>query len=158
MQKHGKKSQLIYYLLFGFIGLALFYFVIKDQGTSNLIESIKEVNYWWALPISFISISNYIIRSLRWQQLLKTMGYRPGLTNAFNALMFGYMVNYAVPRMGEITRCLALKKGASIPFNASFGTVITERIIDVLCLLVVCIISVFWAYDDLARFTFFFMI
>jgi len=157
-RKYGKKNQLVYYFIFGIIGIALFYFVIKDQGTSNLINSLKEVNYWWALPIFCIAIFNNIIRALRWLQLLKTLGYRPGLINAFNALMFGYMVNYAVPRMGEITRCLALKKGASIPFNASFGTVITERLIDILSLLVVCIISVTWAYEEIARFTYYNMI
>ena len=151
-KKQVRSKQLFYYLFFGVIGLGLLYFLIQNQGKQSLLESLKKVNYWWALPIFFIAVFNNIIRSLRWLLLLKTLGHRPGLLNAFNALMFGYMVNYAIPRMGEITRCIALKKSVNIPFKSALGTVITERIIDVLSLLIVCMLAVSWAYNEISSF------
>ncbi len=157
-KRQGKSKQLLYYAFFSAIGIGLLYFIIQNQGTENLLASLKSVNYWWAIPIFFVSVFNNIIRSLRWLLLLKTLGHRPGLVKAFNALMFGYMVNYAIPRMGEITRCVALKKADHIPFKSAFGTVITERFIDVLSLLFVCIISVLWAYEEIAVFTLEYMV
>ncbi|UZR92401.1 lysylphosphatidylglycerol synthase transmembrane domain-containing protein [Chondrinema litorale] len=153
----GKKSILInslQYIFFGLLGGFLCYMAFKDQNSSQLLVSLKEVNYWWVIPIFIISLVNSLIRSLRWLMLIKTLGYRPGVTKAFSALMIGYMVNYAVPRMGEITRCIVLKKSGHIPFEGTFGTVITERIIDILSLFLVCILTLVIAYKEIYKFVY----
>ena len=68
---------------------------------------------------------------------IKTIGYETKFYNAFAALSIGYFVNFVVPRLGEVTRCLSLKKQHSIPFMQSLGTVIIERIIDIVSLMIV---------------------
>ena len=153
----GKKNKItnsLQYVFFGLLGVFLCYIAFKDQDASQLIASLKDVNYWWSIPILFVSVFNTIIRTLRWLMLIKPLGYRPGINKAFSALIIGYMVNYAIPRMGEITRCMILKKSANLPFKSTFGTVITERIIDIISLFIICLLTLLIAYKQIYHFAY----
>jgi hypothetical protein len=92
-------------------------------------------NYWWiALAIPLGILSHYI-RALRWKMLIEPMGYKPRNSNMFFAVMIGYFANLALPRLGEVSRCTILTKYEDVPFQKSFGTVITERVLDMLVFL-----------------------
>jgi uncharacterized protein (TIRG00374 family) len=80
-------------------------------------------------------ISN-IHRSIRWNMLLEPLGYKPKLHNTFIAVLIGYFANLGLPRMGEVFRCSMLNRYEKVPLDKSFGTVVTERIIDVISLFV----------------------
>jgi uncharacterized protein (TIRG00374 family) len=80
------------------------------------------------------------------------MGYSPSLKNTTYSVMVGYLANYFVPRLGEVSRCGALSKAESIPFNKLFGTVIVERIIDVISLLICIILAAVLEYERLGNF------
>jgi uncharacterized protein (TIRG00374 family) len=71
------------------------------------------------------------------------MGYHPSLKNTFFAVMVGYFANMAFPRLGEVTRCGILARYEKIPFNKSFGTVITERAIDMIIFLALFFLMIF---------------
>jgi uncharacterized protein (TIRG00374 family) len=89
-------------------------------------------NYWWiafAIPLGVLS---HYFRALRWKMLIETMGYKPGNSNMFYAVMVGYFANLALPRLGEVSRCTILTKYENVPFQKSFGTVITERVLDIM--------------------------
>ena len=79
--------------------------------------------------------------------LVNPLGYNPSTLNSFYAVMTGYLANLALPRIGEITRCVALGKREKIPVDQLFGTVVVERTIDFLSLLVIMIVLIFTSGD-----------
>jgi uncharacterized protein (TIRG00374 family) len=88
---------------------------------------------------------------LRWEQLLGAMSYHPGTVRTFSAVLIGYFANFLVPRLGEVSRCGSLKKTANIPFEESFGTVITERLVDLLSLVVLVGITFIFEWEPLQQ-------
>lgn len=80
---------------------------------------------------------------MRWKILIEPLGYTPKTRNVFYAVMIGYLANLAAPRLGEISRCGSLNKTDKIPFDSLIGTVIVERAIDLLTLIILTIIIFF---------------
>ncbi len=120
------------------IGGLLLWLTFRNQDMSLVIEKISHAHFGWLGLSIVLSVLALISRSMRWKQLIEPLGYSPRLFSTFNALMFGYLANLAIPRLGEITRCGALSKSEEIPFEKLVGTVIVERVADVI-MLVVCI-------------------
>lgn len=106
--------------------------------------------YLWLMAV--VAVVSHVMRALRWQMLLKPVGYHVGLFNSFLSLMTGYMVNLAVPRGGEVSRCYNLYQLEKTPVELSFGTVITERLADVICLLLLIAASFFVEWEKLKGF------
>jgi hypothetical protein len=106
--------------------------------------------YLWLMAV--VAIVSHLMRALRWQMLLKPVGYQVGLFNSFLSLMTGYMVNLAVPRGGEVSRCYNLYQLEKTPVELSFGTVITERLADLVCLLFLIAASFFVEWEKLKGF------
>jgi glycosyltransferase 2 family protein len=118
-----------------FLGIGLFFIWIflrnltADQ-KQEILNSMGNANYWWiglAIPLGILS---HFTRAMRWKMLIETMGYKPRKSNMFFAVMIGYFANLALPRLGEVSRCTILTKYEDVPFQKSFGTVITERALD----------------------------
>lgn len=100
-------------------------------------SDIENAQYVWVFYSLVAVLLSHIVRSLRWNMLINSMGYKTRLSSTFYSLMIGYMANMAVPRMGEFVRCGVLSKKEKIPFNSLFGTVISERLLDMLILLLI---------------------
>jgi uncharacterized membrane protein YbhN (UPF0104 family) len=98
-------------------------------------DAFGRTNYWWLLVSVIISMISHFSRAIRWKMLYKPMGYEPSTANAFGAVLVMYVSNLAFPRLGEVLRCTIINRYEKIPMSASVGTMITERAIDVLCLL-----------------------
>ncbi len=98
-------------------------------------EAFQRTNYWWILLSVALSLISHISRAIRWQMLFEPMGYRPRFGSAFGAILVMYLANLAFPRLGEVLRCTILGRYEKIPIEKSLGTMITERAIDVICLL-----------------------
>ncbi|MDI9337883.1 MAG: lysylphosphatidylglycerol synthase transmembrane domain-containing protein [Alphaproteobacteria bacterium] len=133
-----------------FLALGIFCVYLGLRGFLNDEEAIRQgLDYfynvtWYHYFILVIILSMaHIARALRWRLLLKSMGHHTSVFNAFAAIMIGYMVNSALPRVGEIVRCSVLQKYNQIPFEKSLGTVLAERVIDVLCLFIIIVLSFF---------------
>jgi len=94
----------------------------------------------------------FISRARRWVLLVNPLGFQPKTRNAFYALMTGYLANLALPRIGEITRCVALGKKEKIPVDQLIGTVVVERTIDFLSLLLIMIILIFTSGAEIGLF------
>lgn len=99
-----------------------------------------------------ITIASHILRAVRWKMLLVPSGNVVSLTSSFLSLMIGYLVNLAIPRGGELSRCYNLFKLEKTSVETSFGTVVIERIVDVICLLTLIVISFFMEWDKLKAF------
>lgn len=106
----------------------------------------------WLLAMVAVAYISHVMRAERWRMLLNPTGNRVGLGNSFLSLMVGYLVNLAIPRGGEISRCYNLLKLEKTPVEVSFGTVVVERIVDVLSLVVVIALSFIVEWDKLIGF------
>jgi len=91
--------------------------------------------------MAVIMIFSHWLRAVRWRVLLEPVGYSPNYTDSFLSVMVGYLVNLAVPRGGEVSRCYNLYKLDKTPVEISFGTVVVERIVDLICLLLLIAIA-----------------
>jgi uncharacterized membrane protein YbhN (UPF0104 family) len=106
----------------------------------------------WLLLMAVVAFMSHFLRAERWRMLLVPSGNYVKLSNSFYSLMIGYLVNLAVPRGGEVSRCYNLYKLENTPVEISFGTVVVERIIDVLCLLIVIALAFVVEWDKLISF------
>jgi len=136
---------IIQYVLFLFIGLGLIWWQLHSmtkQEESDFIIAIKNANYWMVIPIIIISIVVNISRSIRWKMIMKPLSFEPALKNVFSVLMIGYLINAAVPRLGEIVKCTFLAKYEKFPFNKILGTVIVEKLFDLTCYFIFLAITI----------------
>lgn len=130
------------YLLFFAAGVIIFWLIYKDLDIGMLRSVLEnDLNYTWVWISLVIGVLSHISRSIRWIYLIEPMGTKPGLKNTFMAVMFGYLMNLVLPRMGEISRCGAMAKYEKVPFMKLVGTVVTERIIDVIVLMIFTLIA-----------------
>ncbi len=90
----------------------------------------------------FLGIISHLSRAIRWGILLKPMGYTPRVLNSFFAIMVGYLANMAFPRLGEVSRCAVMTKYEKIPLEKAFGTVMAERVIDLVILLSLTVFTI----------------
>lgn len=146
----------IKYSLSALAAIALLYWSFSSSGVEwqKIVGYFKEADYGWVIASLIISILAHILRGLRWNQLLNTLNYHPTGLSSFMAVMVGYIANFVFPRMGEISRCAALTKTDHIPFEKSFGTVITERILDLLSMIIVLFITLIWSFEPIQEFLF----
>ena len=135
--------QTLKFLAFLAVGILLLWLAFRSVNFQSLLQSLKEANYYWLILAIFFSALAYCSRVRRWQLLIHPLGYRPTFWHTFHALMVGYMANLALPRIGEITRCVALGKKEKLPVDQLVGTVIIERTIDFLSVLVLLIVLIF---------------
>ncbi len=140
---------------FSFLGISVFLFwlVYKDQNWKELISVLKEdVDYTWVGVACVMGIASHISRALRWQLLTSSMGYRVSFWNSFMGVMIGYFANLAIPRMGEFTRCGVVSKYENVPFSKLLGTVVTERVIDMIILLSLTVVVIVTQFHQIGVF------
>lgn len=123
------------YLFFIAIGIALLFLAFRGLALNELWAELKTANYWWFFASVVIAVLSHFFRAFRWNQLIGQMGYKTRTSTTFYAVMMGYLANLVFPRLGEVTRCGFLSKKENIPFNALFGSVVAERVFDLLVLL-----------------------
>lgn len=127
--------QTIKFLIFFVIGIILLWLAFRNVETRKLIAGLQDADYKWVILSVIFGLFAYLSRTRRWVLLIKPLGYDPSFKNSFFSLMTGYLANLALPRLGEITRCVALGKKEKIPVDQLFGTVVIERTIDLISLL-----------------------
>ena len=136
MNKKLKKT--IFTILPILLGVVLIWFSISklsDEDIKVIKESFQTANYWWVGFSLVLGILSHVSRAYRWQYLLEPLGYKPRFANNIMAVLVGYLVNLTIPRAGEIARATAISKYEKIPFEKAFGTIVSERIADVIMLL-----------------------
>ncbi len=132
------------FLLFLLVGLLFIWLSLKDLTkvqVNEILASFRMANYSWLILAFIISMFSHVIRAYRWRLLLQPLGYCPRIINVSAAVLIGYFANLALPRLGEVTRCGTLSKYEKISFTKSFGTVITERVFDIIIFFVLFFIN-----------------
>jgi len=133
-----KALQYVFFLL---VGLVLLYFAFRGIDLDELILQIKQADYRWVAVSLVFAVLALVFRAIRWRLLIEPLDKPPKLTHIFHAVNIGYLANFVFPRIGEITRCGVLNRTDHIPVGKLFGTVIVERIFDMLmCALMLCLI------------------
>jgi uncharacterized protein (TIRG00374 family) len=108
---------------------------LTDEDIDSIKNAFRDADYFWIWISVFLGVLSHISRAYRWKFTLEPLGYKPRFLNSFMAVMIGYLVNMGVPRMGEVSRAAALARYEGIPFNKGFGTIIAERVADLIFLL-----------------------
>jgi glycosyltransferase 2 family protein len=134
--------QVLKFLAFLLLGLLLLWLAFRNINFKNLGKGLKEANYLWLVASIFFAVLAYISRARRWAILINPLGYKPSFMNSFHAMMTGYLANIALPRIGEVTKCVALGKKEKIPVDQLIGTVVIERSIDFLSLLFIMVLMI----------------
>lgn len=147
-------KKIIQYLLFLGIGGGLIWYSIASGiiNPTKLWEDVSSANLWWVGLMVVLMFVAHGSRAARWQMLLEPLGYKPSFINVNNAVWLGYFANNLVPRLGEVTRCSQLYKSDNIPVDKSLGTVVTDRIFDVVTLFILLIVHFILDFDKLWAF------
>lgn len=145
------KSALRYIISLGLAG-GLIWFVFKDINLDDMLKRFAQADWRWIALSCVLLIFAHITRAWRWGMLMEPLGYKPKLLNSTVSVLTGYFANYIVPRMGEVTRCGTLYRLEKIPVNLSFGTVVAERIFDVIILLMMIGLNFILEFDRLSSF------
>lgn len=130
-----------------FIGLT-----IRQTDFQALKEAAGRANYFWFLASMVLSIYSYWLRAARWKLLLEPMGYKVKTSSGFWAIAFAYFMNLTIPRSGEIARATSFYKMEKVPVDKSLGTIVLDRIIDVLFLLLFLTLTLIFNADTLNSF------
>jgi uncharacterized protein (TIRG00374 family) len=144
--------KIITYLVFVVISILLLYLTFRKTDFQTIVGQIRQADLKYVLFCFLATMVAHLIRAWRWQLLLEPMGYKARLHTGFYAILTGYLANYAIPRGGEVARCGIMQRTDKIPVDKLLGTVVTERIIDVMFMFLILIITCFVEYSTLDHF------
>ena len=129
------------------LGSFLVWYSLSDISLETLGNYFKEANYSFIFLGLFFGILSHLSRAYRWKFMLEPLGFKPKFTNSILAVLVGYLVNLAIPRAGEISRATVMTNYEKIPFEKAFGTIVAERIADLIMMLSIVAITLFVQYD-----------
>ena len=119
------------------LGGAILYRTYRDFDLSKVKDIFWHLDWFWMSVSLLFGILSHVLRGWRWKQTLEPMGEHAKLNNCVNAIFISYASNMIIPRLGEISRCGVLSKYDGVSFTKALGTVVTERLIDSLCVLLI---------------------
>ncbi|RAJ13834.1 lysylphosphatidylglycerol synthase transmembrane domain-containing protein [Arenibacter echinorum] len=123
------------------------YYSTSEEDRSEIIHYVKNADPFWVGVSVFLGILTHLSRAVRWNYLLQPLGYRPKLFNNILIILTAYFTNLGIPRSGEILRATALATYEHVPFQKGFGTIVTERVIDLVMLFLIVAIALFLQTD-----------
>ena len=135
-----KLFTILQYIIFLGLGIFLAWWSLKDlnrEEKGQITIALSHARYWLIIPVFVILFLSHLVRAVRWKLLINSLGYHPRTDNTFFAVMIGYLTNLAIPRLGEILKCTMLARYEKIPAEKLVGTIILERIIDAISLLII---------------------
>jgi len=148
-----KIFKVLKFFAFFTLGIVIFWLVYKDQDINRIKNILKnDVNYWWIVLSLVLGLFSHISRTLRWNLMIEPLGKKPRTLNTFLAVMIGYLMNFVLPRMGEISRCGVLARYEKISFTKLVGTVVTERLIDMVMLLLLLLVVIVTQFGKVLSF------
>ena len=129
------------------LGAFLVWYSLSDISMDVLIGYFKNANYSWVFLGLLFGILSHLSRAYRWKFMLEPIGYKPKFTNSVLAVLIAYLVNLAIPRAGEVSRAAVLANYENVPFEKGFGTIVAERIADLIMMLIIVAITLFVQFD-----------
>lgn len=119
----------------------ILFYMYRDFDFTEASRVFNEMNAWWLLATLIPITLSHVMRGLRWLITLEPLGYRPKAADSIDSIFIAYASNIVIPRVGEVSRCAVLTKYDGVPFSKALGTLVAERLVDMLLvLLFVCIV------------------
>ncbi|RYD56638.1 MAG: flippase-like domain-containing protein [Sphingobacteriales bacterium] len=131
---------ILQYVTFLGLGIAIIFYMfgkLSEQEKEEMLVAIKSVRTAYLFPILVIGFLSHWFRALRWKLMLEPLHIRPSTTNTTFAVMIGYLANLVLPRAGEVAKCTVLARYEKVPADKMIGTIVAERIFDLICLVTV---------------------
>lgn len=145
--------KILKFVAFFAVGAIIFWLIYKDQDIDRIKTILKnDVKYFWVVVSLVIGLLSHVSRTLRWGLMIEPIGHKPRFVNTFLAVMVGYLMNLAFPRMGEISRCGVLSRYEKISFTKLVGTVVAERLVDMISLLILLGVVIFAQFGKMLHF------
>ncbi len=154
MKKH--LVSILQYLFFLGLGIGLIWYSSKDLSAEQVAQmktSFAQTRFLYILPVIFALLLSHFSRTLRWRLLMKPLGYNPSIANTYLTVLIGYFFNLLIPRLGEVMKCTLLGKYEKIPPDKLIGTIVAERAVDVVCLLLIIFIMIVTQFSLLGEST-----
>jgi glycosyltransferase 2 family protein len=148
-------STILQYTIFLGLGLFLLWWTTRNlspEEIQHLKDALNGAKYLLVIPAMFFLLLAHYSRALRWKILMEPLGFQPSTINTFFAVMLGYFFNLLVPRLGEVMKCTLLARYEKTPVDKIIGTMVAERAIDVICLLIVIGVTVLLQVDIASSF------
>jgi uncharacterized protein (TIRG00374 family) len=133
------------YLFFFGLGIFFVWLSVKDidgESWEKIKHAVTHGRKWVIIPVIIMLFLAHYVRALRWKLLMEPLGYKPTTFNAFAGVMIGYLVNGGVPRLGEVFKCTLLARYEKFKVDKLIGTILVERAVDVICLLIIFLIAI----------------
>lgn len=143
------------YFFFLFLGVFFVWLSVRNINHENWLQikgAIARGRKWVILPVILILLFAHYSRAIRWKLLMEPLGYNPAINNVFAAVMVGYLVNAGAPRLGEVFKCTILARYEKVKVDKLIGTILIERAVDMVCLLCVFLLAIFFQGEIFGRF------
>ena len=114
---------------------------------STLLQYFKNADYTWIILGVIIGILSHVSRAYRWLYMAEPLGFNPKFANSVMAVYSAYLINFTIPRAGEIARASILTNYEDIPFDKGFGTIVAERVADTIMLLLIIAVALFLEFE-----------
>ncbi len=140
-----KTRQIIQFILFLAIGLLFLWYTtasLSQEDIQKVKELVLKVNLFYLIPCIGTLLLSHYIRAVRWKMMLDELGPKPGMTNIFLSVLTGYFLNLVFPRLGEVAKCSLLGKYEKMPVDKLIGTIVAERLLDLICLILVILLTI----------------
>ncbi|PWK20380.1 hypothetical protein LX78_00079 [Xanthomarina spongicola] len=134
------------------LGVFLIWYSLSKVPLTELLAYFKNANYSWIILGMSFGLLSHLSRAYRWQFLLEPLGYKVRLSNSIMAVFAAYLINYTIPRAGEVARASVLTTYEDVPFEKGFGTIVSERIADLLVMVFIIAITLFIQFDFIYQF------
>ena len=142
-----KTLKIILPILFGVFLIWVTYKNTTPQERADVLKYIQEANYFWVGISIILGLSSHLSRAYRWGFTLESMGYNTKFLNRFMAVMIAYFANLGIPRSGEVLRATTITSYENVPFEKAFGTIVAERIADLIMSIAFVFIALFLQYN-----------
>src|SRR4026208_1622525 len=130
------------YLFFFALGIFFVWLSVKDinkKDWEDIKDAISHGRKWVIIPVIVMLFFAHYVRAIRWKLLMEPLEYKPTTFNAFAGVMIGYLVNGGIPRLGEVFKCTLLARYEKFKVDKLIGTILIERAVDLVCLIIVFI-------------------
>jgi len=132
------------------VGVFCIYFSFRNISFTDFTKYFFEINYLWVFVGIFLGALSHISRSYRWKYLIEPLGYKLGFINSVLAVFSAYLINYTIPRAGDIARATMISKYEKIPLDKTLGTIVAERAVDVICILIIITIGLIFEFQKIS--------
>lgn len=124
------------------LGVLILYWIYRNFDFYEVTDALRTMDMWWFWVSCVFGVLSHAIRGWRWRLTLSPLGYHPNNANCVYSIFIAYAANLVIPRVGEVSRCVVLERYDKVPFAQSLGTLVTERLIDTVMVLLITLAAV----------------